>query len=52
MTRDKHIDHIQTGQRVSHHSIRSDVFYFLTTHKNKLKFSGHKDPSLKKSQII
>jgi len=31
-----HIEHIQTGQRVSRHSCRSDVFYFFS-HRTFLK---------------
>jgi hypothetical protein len=29
LTGDQHIEHIQTGQRVSRHSCRPDVFYFF-----------------------
>lgn len=36
MTGDQHRDHIQTGQRVSRHSSRPDVFYFFS-HRTFLK---------------
>lgn len=36
MTSDQHIEHIQTGQRVSRHSSRPDVFYFFP-HRTFLK---------------
>jgi len=36
LTGDQHIEHIQTGQRVSRHSSRPDVFYFFS-HRTFLK---------------
>ncbi len=36
MTGDQNIDHIQTGQRVSRHSSRPNVFYFFS-HRTFLK---------------
>jgi hypothetical protein len=36
LTGDQHIEHIQTGQRVSRHSSRPDVFYFFP-HRTFLK---------------
>jgi hypothetical protein len=39
LTGDKHTDHISSGQRVSRHTSRPDVFYFFPPHFFKNNFS-------------